>query len=176
LITGESLLKQRAIASAGVSSISFNTRIEFWKKGLEAVWDSWGFGTGIGGFAKLVDPWPAAHSAYFSGLFDLGVVGFALLTWMFFKLIFFIVRSFQRCADDEIRFTAMCLISYLVVFLIHGLVDFDYVYFPAWMVISLLIATLHIGSASADAGDAAAALVPALAGLPHPFEETAPAA
>ena len=163
LVTGEDFLKQRSIASASVSSISFNTRLEFWRKGLEYLWDTNGFGCGIGGFAKLVDPWPAAHSIYFSALFDLGVIGFLLLSWLFIKLVLFMVRSLRTCTDEEIRFTAKCLMAYLIIVLVHGLVDFDYVYFPAWVVVSLLVATLHIGSTPAGHGDTAehAGMLPA---------------
>jgi O-antigen ligase len=148
LATGEDFFKQRTIASASISSISLSTRIEFWRIGLEYIWDSYGFGTGIGGYARLVDPWPAAHSIYFSGLFDLGVIGFLLIAWLAIRLMIFVFRFFRTCKDDEVRFTAKCLVAYLVVFSIHGFVDFDYIYFPAWMAVSLLIATLHIGSAS----------------------------
>jgi O-antigen ligase len=148
LVTGEGILQQRTIASAAVASISFSTRLEFWKIGLEYLWDTFGFGAGIGGFARLVDPWPAAHSLYFSVLFDLGVIGFLLFGWLFFRLLLFLRASFRACRDDEVRFTAQCLAAYLVVFLVHGIVDFDYVYFPAWMMASFLMAALFIGAAS----------------------------
>ena len=151
IITGEGFGEQRTISSAAVASISIETRLEFWEKGFEYLKSSMGIGTGVGGFARFIDPWPGAHSFFFSLIFDLGVVGASIFVIMLVRILFLAGKTVLDAADDELKFISWCLIGSLVVFSIHSLVEADYIYFPFWLFLSMLLSVSNLSGERAPA-------------------------
>ena len=120
------------------------SRLEWWGVGFRNLVDSWGFGAGTGGFPKLVDPVPGAHSVYFGVLFDFGIIGF-ILFFSFLSFIVFKTLSYMKNIDDpELKFTLYCLFGALVTVSLHSLVDLDYTYPLLWFILGLQILVVKI--------------------------------
>ena len=77
---------------------SLGIRLGLWKQGLIDISQSYGMGTGTGGFFKYKDQWPHAHNVYFSVLFDLGIIGFFLWVLVYLNLWRLVILSLKRLA------------------------------------------------------------------------------
>jgi O-antigen ligase len=133
----------RLTQSSKQATLSLSLRIEFWETGMEMLANRW-IGAGVGGFAQLVDPWPGAHSFYFSILFDLGIIGIILFFIFIVMILYRLIKAMQNVADEDIRRYLYCIVSGLLLFLIHGIVDitFELPYF--WIIISTALAIIKI--------------------------------
>lgn len=131
------LSEKRFTASAKISEASLSYRLEFWKTGFKSLAKNAWLGEGIGGFAKLVDPWPGAHSFYFTILFDLGFIGFGLFMAFLFMRVMRLVMAVPRCNNTFLSNSLYCMIGALITFFVHGIVEMDYTYLHFWMLMGL---------------------------------------
>jgi O-antigen ligase len=119
-------------------------RVYWWSQGFEQLYKSSGIGLGAGGFTRIIDPVPAAHSFYFSVLFDLGIFGFVLFMTLLVVIIRKIIVSLPGIAQTEMRFLLYCLSIALVTLFLHGFVDFDYSYLPFWALVGFMMGIIRI--------------------------------
>jgi O-antigen ligase len=132
----------RLARGSEVHSLSISFRLEFWEKGFKLLGERW-FGAGLGGFAHLVNPWFGAHSIYFAVLFDLGIVGLALMAlYMLCTGIRILETMIIPDLDTDLRRYFYCLTAVLAAVAIHGLVDMQYNLGLIWLVLGLLNAVL----------------------------------
>jgi hypothetical protein len=141
LIVGEVLLKRFEAMQEGTF---LDDRLGWWKKGFNHLFDSYGIGVGAGGFPKVIDPIPAAHSAYFSVTFEFGFIGIILFTSIVAVLLKRIIGSLSSIVNPELKFASYCLFTQLFVTAVHSLIDLDYNYLPIWLVFSLLMSICAI--------------------------------
>jgi len=131
------LSEERLTASEKVSETSLTTRVEYWKSGFKLLSHSGWFGAGVGGFAKIIDPVPGAHSFYFSTLFDLGAIGLLLFVVFIGGRALKLIRSLKVCRDDFLKQSIYCMFGALATFFIHGLVETEYHFLHFWMFIGI---------------------------------------
>ena len=148
IITGGVVLKRIALMMAGkgegVGGGFLGQRIDFWTIGFKNLISTWGVGSGAGGFPKVIDPIPGAHSLYFSVLFDYGVIGFLLFILLIGVIIYKVLAFLPNIADNKLRFAAYCLVGAVITTLVHGLVDLDYTYVMLWFVLSFMILIIKV--------------------------------
>ncbi|MDY6855771.1 MAG: O-antigen ligase family protein [Thermodesulfobacteriota bacterium] len=119
-------------------------RLYWWSQGFEHLYKTGGIGLGAGGFTRIIDPVPAAHSFYFSVLFDLGILGFVLFMTLLALIIRKIIVSLSQIPQDEMRFLLYCLSIALITLFLHGFVDFDYSYLPFWALVGSMLGIIRI--------------------------------
>ena len=133
----------RLISSAEQSELSLSYRLGFWKEGFDMMSNRW-IGAGAGGFDSIVDPWPGAHSFYFSILFDLGIIGFAMFLIFITYILYRLRKSIINTVDEDMKLYLYCMVGALMVFLVHGLVEMDYQMPYFWMLIGTVMAVINI--------------------------------
>ncbi|CAK8716586.1 hypothetical protein KKHLCK_05715 [Candidatus Electrothrix laxa] len=122
----------RMTQGGDMNSASLSYRLEFWEVGFAQLRE-YAFGIGIGGFARLVDPWPGAHSLYFGVLFEEGGVGWLIL-FLYLMLLLTEIISFRNISIDPVhQLYGSCILSYWIVFFIHGTVDIAYFLPHIWL-------------------------------------------
>lgn len=140
VVAGQALLKRvELIASGKVSEI----RLEWWATGFRHLLDTYGIGLGAGGFPRVIDPIPAAHSFYLSILFDFGIPGTILFIFLFGSIISKVRRSAPAVSGD-MKLAYYCLMAEMVAMTIHATVDADYIYFPFWIILGIIMSILKI--------------------------------
>lgn len=137
------LQEARLTASTKVTTASLTTRLGFWKTGFKLLANRW-IGAGTGGFLKVVDPVPGAHSVYFSVLFDLGIVGLTIFALFIVQTVIRLRKAIKECRDKFISWTLYCAGASLIMLLIHSLVDIDYTYNYFWLVTGLVFVVSRI--------------------------------
>ena len=145
VFAGELLLKRIEAVYAGKGEGGFlSQRMEWWTTGLNNLIDTLGFGAGTGGFSKLVDPVPGAHSMYFSVIFDYGLIGSILFFSFLGILIYRISIQLQNISDRNLKFSAYCLFGSLVPIFIHGLVDMEFTYVMLWLILAFILMIIKV--------------------------------
>jgi O-antigen ligase len=142
-VAGKILIKRFEVMVSGQDNF-VTDRLGWWSKGLDYLVDSFGVGTGAGGFPKLIDPVPAAHSFYFGTVFEYGIVGIMLFLLIIGLIVWKFVKAMPLIEGDEMRMAFYCLFAVLLVTLVHGLLDFEYAYFPFWMTVALLFSIIKV--------------------------------
>ncbi len=137
------LKSDRLTKSAKQQTLSLSFRLNFWKAGLNMMSER-GIGAGVGGFARLVDPWPGAHSFYFSIFFDLGIIGIGILFSFLSFLLFRLRRAILFVKDKDMKRYLYCMASVLIVFFIHGIVDIAYDLPFVWMIFGTVASVITI--------------------------------
>ena len=86
---------------------------------------------------------PHAHSIYFSTLFDLGLIGIAIVSLAFFVFLrdFLKMVKFQQ---TNLQLMFLCCCGGLVATLTHGTIDFEYNTPEIWFFFGLTVATLNL--------------------------------
>ncbi|HAO94095.1 MAG TPA: hypothetical protein DCR11_09530 [Deltaproteobacteria bacterium] len=130
--------EQRLTASSKVSEASLTYRLQFWEKGFETLSHNGWIGDGIGGFARYVDPWPGAHSFYFSILFDLGIIGLLIFMLMLAVRASALTKAIMVCKSEFLSHALYCMVGAFLTFLVHGIVEMEYSFLHFWMLIGLL--------------------------------------
>lgn len=154
IIAGDALLKRLKIMLSSKGLTEFiNTRLNWWSKGFSELWDSYGLGIGAGGFPKLIDPIPLAHSFYFSIPVELGIIGLLLFSLILFLKLDKIIKSIPMIKDRNLKFISYSLICALISFFIYGLTDIDYTYYPFWLFLGLITSVVNIGILTTDNGN-----------------------
>ncbi|MEK7224280.1 MAG: M28 family peptidase [Bacteroidota bacterium] len=104
-------------------------------------------GMGIGTSKTYLDApnggCPHAHSIYFSTLFDLGLIGTAIVSLAFFVFLrdFLKMVKFQQ---TNLQLMFLCCCGGLVATLTHGTIDFEYNTPEIWFFFGLTVATLNL--------------------------------
>ncbi len=124
--------------------MSLDARLNIWKMGIKSfISESHGWGLGIGGLVYYNDPLPHAHSIYFSTIFDLGVVGFILLSGLIIALII----KLSRLLSLQETYSQMMLMAAgggFVAIGIQGIVDFSYMQPIIWLFLGITMATFKL--------------------------------
>ena len=104
-------------------------------------------GMGIGTSKTYLDApnggCPHAHSIYFSTLFDLGLIGIAIVSLPFFIFL----KDFMKMVkyqQTNLQLMFLCCCGGLVATLAHGIIDFEYNTPELWFFFGLTIATLNL--------------------------------
>ena len=135
-----------------MNSLSLTLRLDFWSTGFHMLKQKV-MGAGIGGFAKLVDPWPGAHSFYFSILFDVGLIGCVILILYFTGLFMKLHDLWQKKNDNTLFLYLNCMLAFWIAFFIHGTVDLAYFLPHIWFFLGVLSALVKcMESSSIDIG------------------------
>ncbi|MFQ5441892.1 MAG: O-antigen ligase family protein [Thermodesulfobacteriota bacterium] len=137
------LQSDRLVSSSHQAELSLTLRLEFWAAGLNMMKTHW-LGGGVGGFASVVDPWPGAHSFYFSILFDIGIIGLVLFFLFIGRIVLQLGDSISRVKDHDMERYLYCMAGALVMFLVQGVVEMSYSLGYFWMLIGLVAATINI--------------------------------
>jgi hypothetical protein len=126
------------VAAVG-ASFSYDTRLEWWQKGFEALfYTSYGMGAGVGGFRKMIDPVLYAHNIFLSVLFDLGVVGMILFLGLLMVLFFHIGKTLSDFREQkDIQVVLSCMIAAMVGFLMNNLLQGDYYMRLFWLMLGI---------------------------------------
>lgn len=143
LLFGKVILLRFGVMISGKTGF-LTDRLYWWSQGFEHLYKTCGIGLGAGGFTRIIDPVPAAHSFYFSVLFDLGIFGFILFMALLTLIIRKVIVSLPQIAQDEMRFLLYCLSIALVTLFLHGFVDFDYSYLPFWALAGSMLGIIRI--------------------------------
>ena len=101
-------------------------------------------GACVGGFAKVVDPVPHAHSFYFSILFDLGIIGLLLFSIFILWRIIDVIKTMAVSHDKFLQGALYCLIGALVAYFINGIVDMEYTDIHFWMFLGIIGALVNV--------------------------------
>lgn len=133
----------RLVQGSQQATLSISHRFTFWETGLTMLTER-PAGAGVGGFAKLVDPWPGAHSYYFSVLFDLGISGLLIFALFIACMLFRLRKTILYTRNQDLRRYLYCMASILIVFLIHGIVDIAYDLLFVWMLFGTVVAVINI--------------------------------
>lgn len=133
-----------AFTSIGIQSF-IKGRFTWWSKGFKVFWDSYGVGIGGGGFPKLIDPIPMAHSFYISILPELGIIGVMLIGLIIFIKLKEIIKSISIINDSNFKFISYSMLCSLISFFVYGLSDIDYAYFPFWLFLGLTTSVVKTG-------------------------------
>jgi len=131
----------RMTTGEDMNNLSLTLRLEFWQTGFDMLRQKI-MGAGIGGFARLVDPWPGAHSFYFSILFDVGLIGCLILFVYFTGLIFKLYSLWQKKIDHPLVLYLYGMLAFWIAFLIHGTVDLAYFLPHIWLFLGIFTALL----------------------------------
>lgn len=135
--------EKRLTSTSKISKISVTSRIEYWKAGFEMMSNRW-IGAGAGGFAKVVDPVPHAHSFYFSILFDLGIIGLLLFSIFILWRIIEMIKTMAVSHDKFLQSALYCLTGALVAYFINGIVDMEYTDIHFWMFLGIIGALVNV--------------------------------
>jgi hypothetical protein len=146
IAAGELILKRFEAMLTGEDTF-ITDRLGWWSKGFSFLYDSFGAGLGAGGFPRLIDPVPAAHSFYFSALFEYGPAGLALLFIIFATVISRAVKAAPSVEPAWLRFTLYCLLGELITLMLHGLLDFEFTYVIFWVLLGLILSIVGISEA-----------------------------
>lgn len=141
LFVGKAVMKRIELIASGKVS---EDRLEWWAEGFRELWRSWGLGVGTGGFPKYIDPVPAAHSFYFSVLFEFGLIGFLLFGVLVFVIMRSILKDLSLVRKPALRLALYCFLGETVTMSIHALVDADYNYLPLWMLFGLMLSVVRM--------------------------------
>ncbi|MBI3008509.1 MAG: O-antigen ligase family protein [Candidatus Omnitrophica bacterium] len=124
--------------------MSLEARLNIWKMAMKSfISESHGWGLGIGGLIYYRDPLPHAHSIYFSTIFDLGLVGFILLSGLIIALII----KLSRLLSLQETYPQMMLVAAgggFVAMGIQGIVDFSYMQPIIWLFLGITMATFKL--------------------------------
>jgi len=131
-----------------MNNLSLTLRLEFWNAGFDMLRQQI-MGAGIGGFAKIVDPWPGAHSFYFGILFDVGLIGCLILFMYFLFLIFQLYYLRDGEIDNSLFLYLQCMLAFWVAFFVHAMVDLAYSLPYIWLLLGVFSALIKIIGSSA---------------------------
>ena len=128
LLQQDVVMAKRISSAVTAGSSYLKERLTWWKIGFQSLIDSYFVGDGIGGYVKLIDPYPYAHSYYFSVIFDLGLIGFVIYMYILLRSLLVYVKSILLSRDGDVQFAAYCLFTAFLMTLVYGLVDEEYTY------------------------------------------------
>jgi O-antigen ligase len=154
LLQQDVVMAKRISMAVSAGADYLKERLEWWGLGFQSLVNSYFVGDGIGGYVKLIDPYPHAHSYYFSVIFDLGLIGFVIYMYILARSLLGYVRSFPRARDREVRFASYCLFTAFVMTLVYGLVDEEYTYRLVFLFIGLGLSLKNIITHAPEAGSA----------------------
>ena len=125
---------------------SLGIRLGLWKQGLIDISQSYGMGTGTGGFFKYKDQWPHAHNVYFSVLFDVGIVGFFLWVLVYLNLWRLVILSLKRLAYFSKEWLIVVFFAaFFVELSLTSLLQHEYTHFIWWLFPGILLASINNG-------------------------------
>lgn len=146
VLVGDAMIKRFETMLSNKGMMEFtNQRLKWWSKGFSAFWDSYGLGIGAGGFPKLIDPIPVAHSFYFSIPIELGIIGLFLFSLILFLKLRMVIKSIPKINDINLKYISYSLIGALISIFVYVSIDMDYTYYPFWLFLGLTTSVVRIG-------------------------------
>lgn len=146
VLAGDAMIKRFEVMISSKGKMEFiNQRLKWWSKGFSAFWDSYGLGIGAGGFPKLIDPIPVAHSFYLSIPIELGIIGLFLFSLILFLKLRMVIKSIPKINDINLKYISYSLIGALISIFVYVFIDMDYTYYPFWLFLGLTTSVVRIG-------------------------------
>lgn len=134
--------------STKIASASFSTRLAIWKVGFTSFFETYGYGLGNGTSAVLAQrskqQLPHMHSFFFSALFDLGLVGLALLMAILVKIGIRLNQARVMSDSPFMRTLASCLAGSLIAAMAQGALISEYTNYIFWVILGFIIAVTSL--------------------------------
>lgn len=146
------LLTVEAYTRAG--SATLDTRLEFWKSGLEMLKQNWLFGMGLGNFSELpkyneiaTPGFGLMHNIYLQMFNEVGIFGFAALLaflWLVWRAFTIAERAFAaRGLQDEAVVATALKVSFASVLVLGFTIDFLHFAVKDWWLVAGLAVALR---------------------------------
>ena len=143
-LAGKIIIKRFEVMATG--QVDFlQDRIDWWKEGFARLGDTHGLGLGAGGFAVHIDPIPAAHSLYFSILFEYGYLGLIIFLLLWGILFFQLFSTIPKVPQFQYRLALYSIALSIILIFIHGAVELEYTYYFLWFLFAFMQSIINVG-------------------------------
>jgi hypothetical protein len=137
------------ISSDSQKVTSLENRITAWTIGAQKLWDTGGFGTGIGGTNQYL-PFKWIDGAHPVTLFDLGFVGFAAW-WLFLLAAYqFFKTAIRNCRNEYFRRMLIIYLGGYITILISWFISFSYIHVYLWFYLGIGFAICHLAQTASE--------------------------
>lgn len=131
---------------------SLSSRIIVCQIGIQKLWDTWGLGTGIGGFLQY-SPYRHMDGSHPAVLFDLGLVGFALWIWLLIGAYHLFVTTMKECKNEYFRRMLLIYLGGYVSILVSWFVTFSYADIYVWFYLGIGLVLVSLAKNSPSEPD-----------------------
>jgi hypothetical protein len=139
-VLGAKMVAEKNVIDPGLKEKT--GRMRLWKKAFKKYKAYFVEGFGVGNLKKYCDA-PHAHSVFLSFLFDFGVMGVAVITF----IVGAILMRFKFLLGYQTSYTQIMSIAFgvgLVAIGVHGQVDFEYNTSLLWLYLGLTVSSFRI--------------------------------
>ncbi|MFO0752361.1 MAG: O-antigen ligase family protein [Thermodesulfovibrionales bacterium] len=125
-------------------SSSLGSRLKRWKKGMYALFDTYGMGTGSGGFYSYIKPDFAFDNVYVHIIVDYGFIGMWLYLWFLLVAARRFIAAYRKCTREQFRKWMQIYIAGFATLLLNGLTSLTQAFLPIWFYIGIGYALVHV--------------------------------
>jgi O-antigen ligase len=116
---------------------SLGSRIIRWRQGLQALYDTWGMGTGVGGFYRYTKPFFLFDSVYVHMIVEYGFAGACLYLWLLVAAAKRFVVAHARCREPALRTWMLFYLAGFVTLVFNGLTSENQLFLSFWFYLGL---------------------------------------
>jgi len=152
IATAVTFVGQQVSLDTSDEAASLSSRIIAIQIGIQKLWDTWGLGTGIGGFLQY-SPYRHMDGSHPAVLFDLGLVGFALWIWLLVGAYHLFVTTMKECKNEYFRRMLLIYLGGYVSILISWLVTFSYADIYVWFYLGVGLVLVRLAKSAPSEPD-----------------------
>lgn len=116
---------------------SLGSRIIRWRQGLHAIYDTWGRGTGAGGFFPYTEPFQLFDNVYVHMLVEYGFLGLCLYLWLLLSSLKRFVTAHAGCREPAVRTWMLIYACGFVTVVFNGLTSENQLFLSIWFYLGL---------------------------------------
>lgn len=125
-------------------SSSLGSRIRRWKVGVYALFETYGMGTGSGGFYSYIKPDFAFDNVYVHVLVDYGFIGMWLYLWFLAAAARRFIETYRKCTREHFRKWMQIYIAGFATLLLNGVTSLTQAFLPIWFYIGIGYAFVYV--------------------------------
>jgi len=118
-------------------SASLGSRLKRWKIGTYELYNSYGIGTGSGGFYEDLKPDFNFDNVYMHILVEYGFIGLWFWIWFWITSFRRFINAYKNCLNDIHKKIMQVYISGVVTLLLNQFTSFTQAYLPIWFYLGL---------------------------------------
>ncbi len=122
---------------------SLGSRIIRWEDGLYGLYQSYGIGTGSGGYFSYISPDFNFDNAYLHVLVDYGFVGAWLWLWFLYASCRRFISAYLYCTSREKKLYMLTFIACFVTALVNAITSVTHLFLPLWFAFGIGHALAH---------------------------------
>lgn len=122
---------------SGDEATSMGSRFIRWKRGVKAFANTWGLGTGSGGFLPYIEDYFLFDNLYMHAIVEYGIIGVLLWLWFFVSSVRRYIRAYKLYNSADEKKWLQIYLAGLVTLLVNGMSSENHVSMLIWFYLAL---------------------------------------